>query len=285
MITHITLIAYGIYFHHTGLSNVLPNANHEAHFMSHSIGLIATLIIIVRAFSMGGGTYTGLEAVSNNVNILVEPRVRTGKLTMLYIAFSLAFVASGIMVLYLLWHAVPMENKTLNAVVFHQVITNLGMNQHWLIAVLLFEAALLFVGANTGFGACSSVMASMAVDKWLPRQFRELSNRLVTQNGILICGIVAGLILLWAQGSVHTLVILYSINVFLTFSLSLLGLSKYWLQNRNKSKWWLKLSVTSIGFIVCLAILIITIVAKFVEGAWLTLTKIKRSGYRFCGSI
>jgi amino acid transporter len=271
LVTHITLISFGIYFHHSGLSNVLPEAHTELHSMTHSIGLIAVIAIVLRSFSLGGGTYTGLESVSNNVNILAEPRVRTGKLTMLYMAISLSFVASGIIILYLLWHAVPIENKTLNAVVFNSIINSIGMNHQWLTAILFFEAALLFVGANTGFVGCSSVMANMAVDKWLPRQFRELSNRLVTQNGILMCGIAAGLILIWADGKVSILVVLYSINVFLTFSMSLLGLSKYWIQNRDKKKWYLKLIITTIGFMVCATILIITTVVKFTEGAWFTI--------------
>lgn len=271
ILTHVLLISVGIYFHHSGLSGVLPRANHEMHFMSHEVGLVAAIAILLRAFSLGGGTYTGLESVSNNVNILSEPRVKTGKLTMLYMAVSLSFIAAGIIILYLLWHAVPIENKTLNAVVFSRVISNLGMNAHWLALVLFFEAALLFVGANAGFVGCSSVMANMAVDKWLPRQFRELSNRLVTQNGILICGIAAGLMLFWANGKVSILVVLYSINVFLTFSMSLLGLSGYWIKNRQKKNWLVKFSVTSFGFIVCAVILLITIIVKFTEGAWLTI--------------
>ncbi|MBY0378839.1 MAG: KUP/HAK/KT family potassium transporter, partial [Burkholderiales bacterium] len=107
---------------------------------------------------------------------------------------------------------------------------------------------------------------------WLPRQFRELSSRLVTQNGILLSGIAAGLILIWAKGSVAILVILYSINVFLTFSLSLFGLTIYWIKSRgNKSYWWRKLILSLVGFIVCFSILIVTIVEKFEEGGWLTI--------------
>lgn len=271
MLTHIVLITSGIYWHHTGLSGVLPKANHEVHFMAHSVGMLATLAIIIRAFSLGGGTYTGLESISNNVNVLSSNRVRTGKMTMLYMAISLSFIASGVIILYLLWHAAPTPHKTLNAVVFHHVITNLHMNPYWLVAVLFFEAALLFVGANTGFVGCSGVMANMAVDKWLPRQFRELSNRLVAKNAILICGMLAGIILIWANGHVSTLVILYSINVFLTFSISLLGLSKYWIKNRSKKNWLGRLCITTIGFIVCSTILLITVIVKFTEGAWLTL--------------
>ena len=71
---------------------------------------------------IGGGTYTGIEAVSNNVQSLAEPRVKTGKITMLYMALSLSFTAGGIILLYLLWNAKPVEGQTLNAVVFGSIL-------------------------------------------------------------------------------------------------------------------------------------------------------------------
>ncbi len=271
LITHLAIIIIGLFSHHQGIFDVMPEAASEARSMSHSIGLFATMAILLRAYSLGGGTYTGLEAVSNNVNMLAEPRVRTGKLTMLYMAISLSFTAGGIILLYLIWHAVPVEGQTLNAVVFEKIIYETHMNRFWLPVLLFFEAALLFVGANTGFLGCPAVMANMAVDKWLPRQFRELSNRLVTQNGVLISGIASIIILLWARGQVSTLVVLYSINVFLTFSMSLLGLSVYWIKSRKiRTDWWRKLILSSIGFVVCACILVITTLEKFADGGWLT---------------
>src|SRR3546814_8271033 len=86
--------------------------------------------------------------------------------------------------------------------------------------VLALEAGLLLVAANTGFLGGPAVLASMATDRWVPRQFRQLSSRMVTQNGVLVMGISALMILLMTRGSVRLLVVLYSINVFLTFSLS-----------------------------------------------------------------
>lgn len=272
MVTHLFIIVMGISSNGSGLLHVVANGNREMHAMSGSIGLFASIAILLRAYSLGGGTYTGLEAVSNNVNMLAEPRVRTGKLTMLYMAISLSLTAGGIILLYLLWHATPEPGKTLNAVVFSKIINTLGINGFWLPLILFFEAALLFVGANTGFLGCPAVMANMAVDKWLPRQFRELSSRLVTQNGVFISGIAAIIILIWARGQVSTLVILYSINVFLTFSMSLLGLSVYWFKSRRtKANWRRRLVMSLLGFIVCAAILLITTLEKFNEGAWLTL--------------
>jgi amino acid transporter len=271
LITHVLVIVIGVLYHRSFLHLILPNAISEATSMSKQIGIVATLAIFLRAYSLGGGTYTGLEAVSNNVNILAEPRVKTGKLTMLYMAISLSFTAGGIILLYLLWNVHPEAGKTLNAVVFGKIVNQAGFGHYWLPMILFFEAALLFVGANTGFLGCPAVMSNMAIDKWLPRQFRELSNRLVTQNGVLISGIAAILILIWAKGSVTTLVVLYSINVFLTFSLSLLGLTVYWIRSRKtKPMWWRKLILSLVGFIVCFSILIITLVEKFTEGGWLT---------------
>jgi len=271
LFTHLAIIIIGLSYHHHGLGDVMPNAGHAVKTMSASIGLFATMALLLRAYSLGGGTYTGLEAVSNNVNMLAEPRIKTGKLTMLYMAISLSFTASGIILLYLLWHATPVTNQTLNAVVFNKIIQTVGLNHFWLPIILFFEAALLFVGANTGFLGCPAVMANMAQDKWLPRQFRELSNRLVTQNGVLISGIAAILILLWAHGKVSTLVVLYSINVFLTFSMSLLGLTVYWFKSRKtKPQWLRRLIMSSVGLIVCASILVITLAEKFTEGGWLT---------------
>jgi hypothetical protein len=229
--------------------------------LSQTIGWFAALSLFLKAYSLGGGTYTGLEAVSNNVNMLAEPRVKTGKLTMLYMAASLSFVAGGIILLYLLWHAAPIEGQTLNAVVFESILRNWPAHQFLLTMVMAFEAGLLFVAANTGFLGGPAVLANMAVDNWMPRQFRQLSSRLVTQNGIFLFGVAALVILMWSHGSVSLLVVLYSINVFLTFSLSLYGLCVYWWRHRNSEKQWLRRWVLSaLGFVVTATILLVTLI-------------------------
>jgi len=105
----------------------------------------------------------------------------------------------------------------------------------------------------------------------LPHQFRHLSTRLVTQNGIVIMGLAALVILLWSRGSVDLLVVLYSINVFLTFSLSLLGLCIYWWRARATDWRWLhRLAFSALGLTVTAGILGVTVVEKFGEGGWVT---------------
>jgi hypothetical protein len=99
--------------------------------------------------------------------------------------------------------------------------------------VLVFEGALLFVAANTGFLGGPAVLANMAVDRWAPNQFSFLASRLVTRSGVLLMGVAALAILVWTEGHVGLLVVLYTVNVFITFTLSLLGLTNYWWKQRR----------------------------------------------------
>jgi amino acid transporter len=277
VITHAFLIVYGIAMHAGGLPQLIPHAITETHHMTETLGAIFVASLFLKAFSLGGGTYTGLEAVSNYVTTLAEPRVKTGKMTMFFIAVSLAFTAGGIILLYLLWGAHYQEGQTLNAVAFRAIMQGWHIGSFDVVPILLaivlaLEAGLLLVAANTGFLAGPAVLANMASDKWMPHFFSSLSSRLVTKNGITLMGISSFLVLLITAGDVSVLVVLYSINVFLTFSLSLLGLSKYWITNRHTKKGWiLKLISSGTGLLVCGSILIITTVEKFFAGGWLTL--------------
>src|SRR5512139_1866252 len=155
VVTHFVLIAYGIASHGAGLRAEVDATIRETHDLAQQAGAFFVLALFLKAYSLGGGTYTGIEAVSNNVNMLKEPRVRTGKWTMMMMALSLSVTAGGIILLYLLWDVKPSETgQTLNAVVFGDIIESLGFHgtsSHALLTVvLLFEGALLFVAANTG---------------------------------------------------------------------------------------------------------------------------------------
>lgn len=185
-ITHICLIVYGIVAHSEGLLTIIP---HTINQTKHSIALLGSVPVIaltLHAYSLGSGTYTGLEAVSNNVNRLSEPRVSTGKWTMFYMAISLSFMAAGITLLYLLWNAKPNTSETLNAIVFRSILGDSLLGHMILGITLVLEAGLLFVAANTGFLAGPSVLANMALDNWVPNRFRHLSSRLIIQNGVFV---------------------------------------------------------------------------------------------------
>src|SRR5688572_23879760 len=277
VVVHVVLIVYGIYAHADAIPSLIPETVVETRSFAQQSGWVFVAATLLFAYSHGGGTYTGLEAVSNNVHTLAEPRVSTGKWTMFYMSLSLAFTAGGILMLYLLWDVTKIEGQTLNATVFGEIIRNFNFgsafaNESALVVVLALEAGLLFVAANTGFLGGPSVLSNMAADSWVPRQFRQLSNRLVTQNGVLLMAGAALAVLVWTRGDVALLVVLYSINVFLTFAIALLGLCIYWWrERRGRAPWKRRLLLSGVGFAVCSSILLVLVFGKFWDGGWTAL--------------
>lgn len=223
---------------------------------------------------MGAGTYTGIEAVSNGMPILREPKVKTARHTMLLMAISLSFIVLGLMVAYALYSVKISETKTLNAVLFDSVTADWSpfWSKGFILTTLISEAALLFVAAQTGFIDGPRIMANMAIDKWFPKKFASLSDRLVTMNGVLLMGLSAMVLMALSRGSVQLLVVLYSINVFITFSISQLGMVRHWWIERGRlDHWKRKLTVNGIGFVLTTFILISVTIIKFKEGGWITL--------------
>ena len=279
VLTYTVAIVYGIASHVGELPGIVNGVASDVQATASQIGWWAMLVVILRAYSLGAGTYTGIEAVSNGLNALREPRVETGKRTMVYMATSLSFVVGGLLLMYLLYHVTPVPGKTLNAVLFEQMTSAWPATsaKFFVIAALASSAALLFIAAQTGFFGGPRILANMAVDRWMPSRFASLSDRLVTQNGVLIMGLAAVVVMVLAavlstQATVSVLVVLYSINVFITFSLSQLGMVRHWwLERANTPTWKRKLCVNGFGLLLTSGILISLCVVKFSEGGWVTL--------------
>ena len=270
--THVVLIGYGLLAHIPQIGALTDNVQTGLKGGVAALGTGGLVLLFLRAFSMGGGTYTGIEAVSNGLQIMREPRVHNGKRTMVYLSSSLAVTAGGILVCYLIMDVRPMAGQTLNAVLAGKVFGGWSIGPILALVTIFSEAALLLVGAQAGFVDGPRVMANMAADYWLPHRFASLSDRFSIQNGVLLMGGAAVLLLLYSHGNISTLVVMYSINVFLTFSLSELGMSRFFIKNRHKEKEWKKhLPVHLTGLTLCLTILIITSLEKFAVGGWLTL--------------
>ncbi len=277
VLTHLLLIGYGLVANGTAFGTIIADTATDTHSAVQELGLFAVIALFLKAFSLGGGTFTGIEAVSNSTAILREPRVETGKRTMLYMSLSLSFTAGGILLCYLLAGIGHVEGKTLNAVLWEALTRSwqpgglpLG---HWVVILtLVSEGALLFVAAQTGFLAGPATLAAMAVDHWVPKRFAHLSERLVTQNGIITMGLAAVATLFYTRGSVHILIVMYSINVFLTFTLSQLGMVRHWWDVRAvQPHWKRRFLLAGLGTAVTGGILIVTTVIKFTQGGWVTL--------------
>ncbi|HEV8720601.1 MAG TPA: APC family permease [Candidatus Binatia bacterium] len=239
------------------------------------MGLWTTVFLVLHAYSLGGGTYTGIEAVSNGLQALREPRVETGKKTMLYMSTSLAFTASGLLLCYLLNQVAHQPGKTLNASLFEKIYPSFFSSDSayvLVIVTLVTEAAILLVAAQTGFIDGPRVLSNMAIDSWVPHRFSHLSDHLVTQYGVWFMGLASLGFLLYTGGDVRLLVVMYSINVFLTFSLSQLGMCRHWWEVRDTEKTWVrKFFVNGLGLSFTAIILVFTVIIKFAEGGWVTL--------------
>jgi amino acid transporter len=272
VITHILLIVYGILSHLGQFQPVFETFRDTFRQDVSMIGTIGIMAIFLRAFSMGGGTYTGIESVSNAMNLMREPKVQTGKRTMVYLATSLAVTAAGLLLCYALFSIKPMEGRTLNAILADQTFNGWPLGGTIAFVTILSEGVLLMAAAQSGFAGGPSVMANMAIDNWLPRRFAALSERLTMQNGVLLMGAAALFLLFYTNGSVSALVVMYSINVFLTFSLSQFGMTRFFLKNRLvDSNWQKHIVIHIVGLALCLTILVVTIYEKFGEGGWMTL--------------
>ncbi len=247
-----------------------------------TIGIGAMALIFMRAFALGGGTFTGIEAVSNGLGIMREPRVRTGKRTMVLMATSLSLTAGGILLAYLLLgvdraaaspgHA----GQTLNAILAdlfagRWTIGGIAVGKAFVVLTLLAEGALLVVAAQAGFLDGPRVMSNMALDQWLPTRFASLSEQLTMHNGVYLMAGAAALVLLYTGGDLGTLVVMYSINVFLTFSLSNLAMMRHWWQVRGSEPWKKPMAIHALGLVLCAGILTVTVIEKFAAGGWVTL--------------
>lgn len=266
--SHIVLLVSAFVMHAGDVPAIAAGVKQELHAGMSTVGFLALFKIFGRAYAQGAGTYTGIEAVSNGMQIMREPRVRTAQRTMIYMALSLAVTAGGLLLAYALLKVVPEEGKTLNAVLAER----LGFGTWFVVLMLIAEAALLLIAAQTGFLDGPRVMANMATDSWLPHRFASLSERLTMHYGILLIGGASLATLLFTHGDTDRLVTMYSINVFVTFSLSNLGMCRFWVQERaTKSDWVPKVLVHGLALVLCASILALQVVEKFAIGGWETL--------------
>ena len=274
MVMHVFVIIYAIALKAGNFQSVFHETSNQLHTSVLEVGKLGTLFLILKAYSMGAGTFTGIEAVSNGMPILREPRVKTARRTMVLMAISLSFLVMGLMIAYALYNVQISPTKTLNAVLFDSVTSGWApfWSKSFIGITLVSEAALLFVAAQTGFIDGPRIMANMALDRWFPKKYASLSDRLVTMNGVFLMGLSAIVLIALSRGSVTFMVVLYSINVFITFSISQLGMVRHWWIERVKlSHWKRKLAINGIGFILTSFILVSVTIIKFTEGGWITL--------------
>ncbi|HEY2414385.1 MAG TPA: APC family permease [Pirellulaceae bacterium] len=286
--THAILIVGAIALHIGSIGVVAAEVTQEvqANIANPEMGFFGMLGLLLYAYSLGAGTYTGIEAVSNSMPVMREPKVATAQRTMMYMATSLALTAGGLMLAYLLLKLTLPENGTpsmMNLLLTEKFVADIGL-PHWLgmaflLVTIVSEGALLVVAAQAGFIDGPRVLANMAHDSYVPHWFGSLSERLATHNGILLIG-SAALAALWATGgNVSALVVMYSINVFLTFSLSMIGMACHWYEQRGKNPLWRRRWLLFVfGAALCLCILAVNLYYKVIYDLYHLLTTHRETG-------
>jgi amino acid transporter len=232
--------------------------------------VVATPWLLLRAFASGCTAMTGVEAVSNGIQAFKEPRVSRAQQTLTAIIVILALLLGGIAFLCRAYHigATDPNSAGYQSVLSMLVAAIVGRNAIYYVT-LASVICVLALSANTGFADFPRLCHLVAFDRYLPHLFAARGRRLVFTGGILVLAVICGL-LLWVFGGItDRLIPLYAVGAFLAFTLSQAGMVQHWRKNKGPG-WKASLAVNGVGAICTGITLVIVLVAKFAEGAWIT---------------
>lgn len=241
-----------------------------------------TLFLILRAFSMGTSSVTGVEAISNGITAFKEPRSKNAGQTLVWMAAILGTTLLAVTFLAIQIHALPSEEETVISQMARTIYDGRG-----LLYLLTISATtiILIMAANTAFADFPRLGAMQAIDGFLPRQLTYRGSRLVYSRGIMaLAAIASGLIILF-QASVTRLIPLYAIGVFLSFTLSQAGMAHRWWKSGHLKPgdevkesgstlhfdkgWKWKMVVNGLGALTTFVVMIVFAITKFSDGAWI----------------
>jgi len=235
-----------------------------------------TPFLVLHAFASGCTALTGVEAISNGVPAFREPSSKNAAATMVWMAAILATLFMGLSYLAVHVNALPEiaqlagGHESLGETVSSQVgraVFGLGPI-YW--ALQIATALILILAANTSFNGFPLLSAIMARDGFLPRQFGNVGDKLVHNNGIIVLSVLSCVLIVAFKGSVDALIPLYAIGVFLSFTLSQAGMVRRWITRRD-SGWQFKAAVNGFGAIMTFVVMIIFGVVKFMHGAYIVI--------------
>jgi amino acid transporter len=253
-----------------GLVELATGHAHHAvtpHALPVGTGAI-TLFVLLRAFSSGSTALTGVEAIANGVNAFRRPHGRNAAQTLAVLGVIAITLFVGVSYLAVHLHARPSSTDSVVSQIARAVFQPGSTWSFMYYAVQVLTLIVLILAANTSFQGFPRLSALLARDRFAPRQFTNLGDRLVFSNGMLVLATVAGL-LLWAYGAnTNSLIHLYVIGVFTAFTLSQAGMVRYWFR-RGGGQWRLKALVNGVGATATGVVTLIVAYTKFAEGAWI----------------
>lgn len=222
-----------------------------------------TLILMLRAFSNGCTALTGVEAVSNAVPNFKEPAQKNAKSVLLLLSIIIFVLFGGTAVLAYFYHVVPGEDAML--VLIASQVFGQGFMFYY---VTITTFIILIMAANTAYSGFPMLVSVMAKEGYMPRQLSMRGNRLSFDYGILLLSLAAVMLILAFQAKVGSLIGLYAIGVFISFTLSQSGMFLRWFRKRE-GRWVHKALINGVGALTTSLVVLIIAVTKFRQGAWI----------------
>jgi amino acid transporter len=265
------LLGFGLFSYLTG---TLPDYSAPASWITTETGETLGLLLILRAFASGSVALTGTEAVADGVQAFKPPEARNARIVLTLMGAFFASIFLGMSFLAGQLGVVP--DPTEQETVISQVTRTLfgaGTPYHYL--VQLSTAVLLILAANTSFADFPRLSNFLARDGFLPRVFQFRGERLAFNSGIVVLASVAVVLIILFGGSVAALIPLYTVGVFIAFTLSQSGMVRRWYKRRYEDRsWWRKATINGIGAITTGIVAVEVAASKFLLGAWIVIVLI-----------
>ncbi len=285
LIFMLTMVAVGIIRAATGSLGVVVNPPEI--YTSYATLQMLTPFLLLHAFSSGTSAMTGIEAIANGITAFKEPRSKNAGIVLMWMASILAVLFLGITFLANRVAALPSEVETVISQLARTIFNGEGFVY---LAIVSMTAIILVMAANTAFAGFPRLAAILAQDGFIPRQFTYRGSRLVYSRGIIALAIIAGFLIIIFDASVNRLIPLYAIGVFLSFTLSQLGMAMRWWKAghlqpgqevvekssilRYDPKWVFKMIANGVGAFCTAIVTLVFGITKFPDGAWIVVSLI-----------
>ena len=226
------------------------------------------IFLILKAFSSGASALTGVEAIANGVNAFKRPQAKNAARTLGVLGVVAITMFIGVSYLAVETHARPSTTDSVVSQVARAIFPTGSSASFMFWLVQIFTFAVLILAANTSFQGFPRLSALLAHDRFIPRQFTNLGDRLVFSNGVIVLAGAAAFLIWIYHANVNNLIHLYVIGVFTAFTLSQTGMVRYWLRTHGEGWRW-RAPVNGVGAVATCVVAIVVILTKFTEGAWI----------------
>ena len=234
---------------------------------------VVGLLVILQAFASGSAALTGVEAISNGVGAFRRPKGRNAALTLVAMGAIAISLFLGVSYLAVSMNAAPSASVSVISEIARGIFPASSSTSFMYYVVQALTFAILILAANTSYQGFPRLAAVLARDRFFPRQFVNLGDRLVYSNGIVVLAAIAAL-LIWAfNADVIALIHLYVIGVFTAFTISQAGMVRHWLK-REQPGWRWRAVVNGVGALATGLVAIIVVESKFTQGAWAVIVAI-----------